>query len=150
MLIIKIASHSLSHPYFSRLTTSQMYQEMKSNDDLIFDIIGVGPTHMRLPYLDSNDAILNAMHSFGFKVISINLDSRDFEHTGSNAVLLNQASYDATMGARTGRDSSFISLQHDFATNSPQWVEAVIVNMRAKGFTLVTVAECIGDSRPYR
>jgi peptidoglycan/xylan/chitin deacetylase (PgdA/CDA1 family) len=146
-----IASHTYDHARLTTLTTAQIYREMSLNDDCIHRIINRRPIYMRAPYLSTNDAVLTALGSWGYKVVGINLDARDFEHSGKpNEIALNHASTDARIDNADPRQSSIISLDHDYVERIVEWTTELIERVRGKGFKIVTAAECLGDSKIYR
>ncbi|KAI8910086.1 hypothetical protein BC831DRAFT_432952 [Entophlyctis helioformis] len=146
----QIASHTLNHADLATLSTQAMWDQMRLNDNLIKSIIGKRPTHMRPPYLSTNDNALVAMGSWGYRVISTNLDSKDYEHLGSDAIQRNTANYNADLQGKSLPQTSLISLQHDHVPSSAQWIGVVVKRFRDLGYRFVTVGECLGDSNPYR
>ncbi|KAJ1344140.1 hypothetical protein BSLG_001280 [Batrachochytrium salamandrivorans] len=142
----QIASHTLTHPDMKTLTADQMWHEMKDNDDLIRAIIGKSPTYMRPPYGNTNDLVLNAMGTWGYKVITWNLDSADWDHDGKpDMIALNEAAYQEDLKGHPLPYTSFISLQHDFVVDEVTWIQIVINKFKALKYKFVTVGECLGD-----
>jgi hypothetical protein len=85
------------------------------------------------------------------KVVSINIDTFDYLHTGlSIKIVLNHQQVDATIAASDAQSMSFISLGHDFTTEIIRWLQEYVAEVKTKGYILVTVAECLGDSQMYR
>ena len=147
----QIGSHTYSHPNLTDLNEEEIFEEMKNNDDAIKRIIGKKPTHMRPPYLSVNDDVLTVLGNLGYKVILMNVDTRDFEHDGdSNEVELIRQEIDEEIDPSNPEEDSFVSLSHDYVSQIVQWTETYVNMIRAKGYRLVTVAECIGDPNPYR
>nr|KAJ3421941.1 chitin deacetylase [Polyrhizophydium stewartii] len=144
----QIGSHTLTHPDLLTLDTAHIWYEVKTNDELIKPIIGKRPVYFRPPFGNVNADIMNALGTWGYKVIWINIDSRDFEHEGqSNFVALNTASYNddiAAIGAVFPK-TSFISLQHDHIAGEPDWINTVAKRFKALGYSFVTVGECLND-----
>ncbi|KAH6598565.1 hypothetical protein BASA50_003603 [Batrachochytrium salamandrivorans] len=139
----QIASHTLTHQDLTTLNFAQMWTEMKSNDDLIRGIIGKSPVYMRPPFGSINDQVLNAMGTWGYKVVTWNADSNDWAHNGDpNMMALNQKSYDADMKGLPLPTTPFITLQHDFVANEVLWDQYVITKFTALGYRFVTVVQC--------
>ncbi|KAL2915341.1 hypothetical protein HK105_205206 [Polyrhizophydium stewartii] len=148
----QIASHTLTHVDLTTVDTARIWQEMTDNDSLIKDSIGKRPTYMRPPFGSYSQPILNALGTWGYKVIGWNADSKDFEHTGkANFMQLNQMSYDSdlkSVGAVIP-GTPLLTLQHDHVPedSTPDgWAAKVIDKYRALGYKFVTVGECLGDS----
>ena len=147
----QIGSHTFSHKDLAKLNTQELWDEMRLNDDAIKAIVGKRPTHMRPPFLSVNDRALNALGSWGYKVIQINLDTKDFEHNNKpNEVALNRQSVSGQLARAAPNTMSFISLDHDFTSKIVDWVDEYVKSVQAKGFRLVTMGECLGDANIYR
>jgi peptidoglycan/xylan/chitin deacetylase (PgdA/CDA1 family) len=147
----QIASHTLSHADLVTLSNQGRWDEMRLNDEAIRRIIGVRPTHMRAPYLSTNAQVEIALGTWGYRIISINLDTKDYEHSGlTNEVQLSEAAvFPSLENSNPGQDS-FIILNHDYTANIVAWVESLYKKSTELGYRFVTTAECIGDGNPYR
>ena len=144
----QVGSHTYSHKNLAGLSQDAMWTELQLNDDVIYSIIGVRPTHVRLPYLSSNGAVNEALGSWGYRIIGVNMDLLDYTHNGvPNEIAENLANFNTGLSLRF---PSYISLNHDFTTQIGPWLERMIDLIRSNGFRIVTVAECVGDSYPYR
>jgi peptidoglycan/xylan/chitin deacetylase (PgdA/CDA1 family) len=147
----QIGTHTFSHKDLATLDIQGIWDEMRLNDDAIKRIIGKRPTHLRPPFLSTSPRMLEAVGSFGYKVVSINLDTKDFEHNNKpNEVALQHQTVDAAVLQSNIARDSFISLNHDFTSKIVQWTEEFVALARGKGYKLVTTAECIGDQNPYQ
>jgi peptidoglycan/xylan/chitin deacetylase (PgdA/CDA1 family) len=147
----QIGTHTFSHKDLATLSTQAMWNEMRLNDLAIRRIIGKRPTHLRPPFLSTNAKVLEAMGTWGYKVVNTNLDTKDYENSGKpNEIALNHQISDPILNNSNPTSASFISLNHDFTTKIVQWTEEFVKQAQAKGYRLVTSAECIGDNEPYR
>ncbi|KAK5673424.1 hypothetical protein QVD99_000871 [Batrachochytrium dendrobatidis] len=141
----QIASHTLTHPDMTKLNAAQMWDEMSQNDVLIRNIIGKSPIYMRPPFGNVNALVLSAMATWGYQVVTWNIDSADWEHNGSpNMIAENDASYAEGMAGHPIPATPFISLQHDFVDNEIGWARHVITRFKKLGYNFVTVGECLG------
>ncbi|KAJ8328378.1 hypothetical protein O5D80_003736 [Batrachochytrium dendrobatidis] len=141
----QIASHTLTHPDLTSLNAAQMWTEMSQNDILIRNIIGKSPVYMRPPYGSINALVLSAMATWGYQVVTWNLDSGDWAHNNdSNMIAENDASYANDMAGHPIPATPFISLQHDFVINEINWALHVITKFKNLGYSFVTVGECLG------
>jgi peptidoglycan/xylan/chitin deacetylase (PgdA/CDA1 family) len=146
-----IGTHTFSHKDLATLSTQDIWDEMRLNDEAIKRIIGQRPTHLRAPFLSTNDKVLEAVGSFGYKVININLDTRDFIHNNKpNEVALQRQEVEGKISRSNSITDSFISLNHDFTSKIVEWTEELVNLAKAKGYRFVTTAECISDRNPYR
>ncbi|KAH6575299.1 hypothetical protein BASA50_003492 [Batrachochytrium salamandrivorans] len=143
----QIGSHTLTHQDMTTLNFAQMWTEMKSNDDLIRGIIGKSPMYMRPPFGSINSQVLTAMGTWGYKVVTWNVDSNDWRHDGkTNMIALNDVSYANDMKGLPLPTTPFITLQHDYVVNEVEWDQHVITKFTALGYRFVTVGECLGDA----
>jgi peptidoglycan/xylan/chitin deacetylase (PgdA/CDA1 family) len=140
MIFTQIGSHSFSHADLALLGDSDLYDQVKQNEDAIYNVIGKRPKHFRLPYLSYNERVLAALGSWGYTVIGVNLDTKDYAHNNQpNEMSLNQDAYLAVMSQNP---RSVISLNHDFTRGCAQWLEMMIDDARSRGFAFVTTEEC--------
>lgn len=144
----QIGSHTYAHSDLATLSIEAIWNEMQSNDDVIFSIIGVRPLHVRLPYLSGNQQVYNALGSWGYQIAGINLDTLDYTHSGVPTELRdNMDNFNTAMNLGL---PSYISLNHDFTAQIGPWLEQMIDAIRARGLRIVTVAECLGSAQLYR
>jgi peptidoglycan/xylan/chitin deacetylase (PgdA/CDA1 family) len=143
----QVGTHTYSHADLSVLNNQQIWDQLRSNDIAIRNIICKRPTHLRPPYLATSTAMLNAVGTYGYKVVGINLDTRYYEHSGlPNEVALNHQSVDGTINGSNSATASFIALDHDFTKKIVQWTDELVKQVQTKGYKLVTTAQCIGDT----
>jgi peptidoglycan/xylan/chitin deacetylase (PgdA/CDA1 family) len=147
----QIGTHTYSHQDLTVLSASQVKAELTKNDDAIKRIIGTRPTHLRPPFLATSPAMVNLVTSLGYKILNINIDTKDYRHNNLwNENALNHQEVDYIVASSNPQQDSFISLQHDFTTKTIQFVDEYVRQVRAKGYRFVTTGECIGDPIPYR
>jgi peptidoglycan/xylan/chitin deacetylase (PgdA/CDA1 family) len=145
----QVASHTYTHPYMSRVTMAQAWDEMSKNDEIIKNIIGERPRYMRFPYLGYNEDNLYAMESWGYVVADINIDTKDFLHSGlPNEIALNIASYNANITSAVGPGR--IMLNHDRTTRILEWIDYVVKDARSRNYVFVDIATCLGKGEAYR
>lgn len=146
----QIATHTFEHPDLTTLSVQAIYDQMRSNDIAIRNIIGVRPIHFRLPFLSTNDVVNAAIGTWGYRTVGVNVDTKDYQFSSlalADAVAGNQQSY---LAALSLNPSSVISLNHDFTTQITAWLPAMIDDIRARGFNLVNIQTCLGDPAAYR
>jgi peptidoglycan/xylan/chitin deacetylase (PgdA/CDA1 family) len=75
----QIASHTWSHPQnFGSLSTNDLTFQMTRLEQALVNIIGVKPTYMRPPYLATGGNVLPTMKTLGYRVITDDVDSGDW------------------------------------------------------------------------
>ena len=143
-----IASHTYDHLDLARLDLNGIYAQMQRNDAVISSVLGKRPIYMRPPYGSVNDPVLEALGSWGYKVIWQNIDSQDVFHLGDpNAIPLDTAAYTAVLSKSSFTKDSFISLQHDTIRETAlEWTQVAINYVKSLNYTFVTVGDCLGEA----
>ncbi|KAJ1655912.1 hypothetical protein IWQ61_004417, partial [Dispira simplex] len=149
----EIAVHSWSHPDLTTLTTDQLREQIRSTMDIIYSVIQVTPTLVRPPYGSTNGEVKEIMDEFGLEEVIWNVDSNDWRYAQqySDSYEAGEVTKQEMLNSLNAMDPSttgVISLQHDIHQASVYTIGEVINAIRAKGFTLSTVQQCIAG--PYR
>lgn len=126
----EIGNHTYHHPDLSKMTLSDVLNEIKMCDDIIESVVGFRPNIMRPPYGLINHEDLN---HFDHRVIRWNLDTVDWQNLGKDEVLT------PLMNSKDGD----IILMHDVFYNTHLAVEPFIQYQLSRGIQLVTVSELI-------
>ena len=138
----EIGNHSYSHPYFTKLTSAQMADELARASTAIRNATGQAPKpYFRPPYGDYNAAVLQAVGNAGYPhTIMWTIDTVDWQGVSSAAIRTKVVS-----GATPGS----IVLMHvgGGATGTPDALPGMIDGLRSAGYRLVTVSELLG-ARP--
>jgi len=141
-----IGSHTFNHQDLTQLSPDQMIQEMQSIEDAIYNVIGKRPAFMRPPYGtgNGNPTFMSTLESFGMNAACTwAVDPMDWDNGGNVAYA--KMVFDQLNG------EGVISLNHlDYNGASPQGIIELstteIELMLAKGYTPVTMEECLGMS----
>ncbi|QMU78579.1 polysaccharide deacetylase family protein [Streptacidiphilus sp. PB12-B1b] len=129
-----IGNHTFTHPVLASLTADQVHDELADTQDAVFKAAGVRPTLMRPPYGSYSAAV----RSFGLPLVVWDVDSMDWSHHDPAMVLRRAAA-----GIRPGS----IILMHDTQPETLAAVPQLIRNLRASGYTLVTVPQLFAGTR---
>lgn len=136
-----VGNHSWDHPQLTKLTPEELRKELKNTSDSIVEAGAPAPVLMRPPYGSSNAAVLKAIGENGMAETRWDVDTEDWKN--KNAAVTTQR---ALAGARPGS----VILMHDIHASSVDAVPGLIDQLRAKGYTLVTVPQLMGDDMtPY-
>ena len=132
---------SRSHPQnFGSMSADQVKQEMTRYEQALANIIGVKPAYMRPPYLATGGNVLSTMRSLGYKVITNDVDSGDWE--GQSVSTSQQRFQNAGAGG-----NGHIPLMHETYQSTVQQLTPWLINWaKSNNLRLVTVAECLGDA----
>lgn len=114
-------------------------------DDTLLQILGVRPVYMRPPYGNTSPEALEWLGAHGYKVVNWNVDTNDWQHPQDFKT--NLKAYRAAIQDPVARGKSFISLQHDAEQGTSQvFSKLAIEYVLSKGFSIMPVGECLGDT----
>ncbi len=124
-----IGNHTYTHPDLSRLSEKEIKNQINRTDKKVEGATGKTPTLMRPPYGSVNGKVEQAV---GKPMILWSIDTRDWE-TRSKEKTIN-----AVMGHVKDGD---IILMHDIYKPTKEAACTLIVQLKRKGYQLVTVRE---------
>jgi peptidoglycan/xylan/chitin deacetylase (PgdA/CDA1 family) len=143
-----IGAHSYTHTSFTTLSKEQIHDEMKKTLNSIRRAIGITTRYFRYPYGDSNKYTDSIIKNLGYKIIYWSHDSMDWNYERDPQTIFEN--YKVHMEALRPDSSSVISLNHDriqaWLMPIPGYsnlLSAVIDYVHKKGFSFVTIDECV-------
>lgn len=138
-----IGNHSWDHPYLTRLSAEQIFQQLSATREVIEQATGICPSLFRPPYGYYNRRTLAAAQALGLSAILWNVDPVDWSCPGSAAIRARVLSQ-LTNGA--------IILLHDGASDGEasrtQTLEAlpqIIEEGQARGFRFVSLPHMLAQ-----
>jgi len=150
----EICSHSWSHPHLMSLSDNDIIAEIVQTARTLESIIGVRPKYFRPPYGEFDERVLGIIEAYGHTPLTWNMDTQDY-----NLILLRQPLSGITKAFSNALttpteldpfpDSGFISLQHDIFMQSIALEPGIVRILQRAGYSLSTVAQCLGDPWPY-
>ncbi|KAF1843208.1 carbohydrate esterase family 4 protein [Cucurbitaria berberidis CBS 394.84] len=137
----QIASHTWSHPQnFGSLSAADLTSQMTRLEQALVNIIGVKPTYMRPPYLATGGNVLSTMKSLGYRVITDDIDTGDWDKKTPQ-----QSQQKFTQAGAGG--NGHIPLMHETYASTVDTLTPWLINWaKNNNLKLVTVAECLGDT----
>ncbi|MGD8148833.1 polysaccharide deacetylase family protein [Ornithinimicrobium sp. Y1694] len=131
----QIANHSWSHPQLSTLTLTEQRTQVASTEAELRSHGIPSPTLLRPPY-GSYDANTRRL---GYPLIIWDVDPSDWDGPPSPATTRARVLADVTPGS--------IVLMHDLHNNTVLAAPGIIADLKAQGYTMVTVSELIPNLR---
>lgn len=128
----EVANHTHDHKYISRLSADAIRSQIGSTNDKITAVCGVSPVLMRPPGGYINAESQAVVGSMGMSAIMWSIDTRDWQHRNAQKTIntvLSQV-----------KDGDII-LMHDIYDATADAAVALIPELTARGFQLVTVSE---------
>ncbi|KAK4244937.1 carbohydrate esterase [Corynascus novoguineensis] len=136
----QIASHTWTHGHMGSFGEAQIRQEMTKVEDALVNLIGKKPAYMRPPYLETGGAVLPTLGSMGYKVITDDVDSGDWNNQSPQQ---SQAAFQRAGASGNGH----IPLMHETYAGTVRTLTPWLINWAAQNnLKLVTIAECLGDA----
>ncbi|MBQ9768006.1 MAG: polysaccharide deacetylase family protein [Lachnospiraceae bacterium] len=131
-----LANHSENHKQMSQLTAEQCRTEIRKVHDRIKELTGVEMTLFRPPYGDYNNTLVEVTNELGYHCVQWDVDSLDWKDYGADSIINTVVNH-----KHLGNGS--IILMHNGAKYTPEALEAVILGLKEKGYTIVPISELI-------
>ena len=129
----EIASHSYSHPMFTRIPNERISSELRRTGEAVREITGSGiAAYFRPPYGDTDARVQQVVASLGYATVMWDRDTLDWHP----ATIQPQIRDRATAGARGGN----IVLMHTLGRYTPDALVEIVNNLRAGGYELTTMS----------
>jgi len=141
-----IGSHTYSHNNLTQMSSQQIIQDMQKLEDAVYNAIGKRPAFMRPPYGtgNGNQNVMSTLQNFGMTAACTwYVDPMDWDNGGNIA-------YAKQVFSKLNGEG-VISLNHlQYNGATAQGIIELSTNeielMLAKGYTPVTMEECLGMS----
>lgn len=130
----EIGSHSWRHSNLTKLSAAALEEDIQATSDMIFETAGVRPLLLRPPYGSYNSRVQQAAADQGVPLILWSVDTLDWSTRDA------ESTYQSVM--ENVRDGSIV-LCHDLYGETAAAMQAVIPDLIAQGYQLVTVSELI-------
>jgi peptidoglycan/xylan/chitin deacetylase (PgdA/CDA1 family) len=140
----QIGSHTWAHEDLTTLNWDQIHDQMWRTELAVIRITGAYPAFMRPPYGAYNSLVLQASYIRGQSLVLWDTDTGDSE----GASVASQKS--VIDGIVKRHPSKALVLQHEtYQPTVDQVLPYALTKLKAAGYQLVTVAECLGKA-PYQ
>ncbi|KAK4053622.1 hypothetical protein OIO90_003861 [Microbotryomycetes sp. JL221] len=140
----QIGSHTWSHADITKISAQQLNQELTLVEEALRKILGIKPRWFRPPYGSYNAATVKILQSRGYGIVNWDIDTGD-SLGQSTSYSIKQ--YDNILNTYP---TGHVALNHETYTGTANTViPNVVPKLQAKGWKLVTVAECLGHT-PYQ
>ncbi|MDR1688674.1 MAG: polysaccharide deacetylase family protein [Clostridiales bacterium] len=134
----EIIGHSWSHTNLTKLSRSQIKDEIVDTNSLIESVTGSCPNFYRPPFGDVNDNVRKVSEELGAVILYWSVDTRDWQSKDAQKVseiILSEV-----------KDGSVI-LCHDLYASTYEAMRTVIPELIERGYQFVTVSELINFNR---
>jgi peptidoglycan/xylan/chitin deacetylase (PgdA/CDA1 family) len=132
----ELANHSDNHPDFRELTDEEIAQELAALERMVVDITGISTKpYFRPPYGARDDRVWRLVRQNGYVTIYWTYHVGDCDEDRTAEKVYNYAIEGACNGA--------IALMHVGAQETADALPAIIDELRARGYRLVTLSELL-------
>ncbi len=141
----EIGSHGNRHIDLNTLSSSEIEQEIKTAETVLETISNQKINLIRTPNGAYDNKVIDTANKLGYKVIQWSIDSLDWKRPGPNAVINNVLN---GLKPGSGAKPGDIILFHasDSAPDTVQALPTIIKNLKAKGYSLVTIGELLNQA----
>ena len=130
-----VGNHTEDHPDLSKLDAAAVRAEIEQVNDIVEGATGQRPVLLRPPYGATNDTVAGVAAELGMAQILWNVDPEDWRDQDSAIV-------QERVLAATGPGD--IVLSHDIYETTRDAYPAIVDQLQAEGYVLVTVPELLG------
>lgn len=134
----EIGNHSDKHPDFTKLSSSEMINEVAAADAKLMTLTGVKPVFFRFPEGTYNDTSVDVIEKTGHKCIQWDVDSIDWRNDGENI------EYNRVI-SKTKQGS--IILFHNSGMYTAKTLPRVIQKLKAQGYKFVKLSDLIYNEK---
>lgn len=133
-----IGNHSWSHPNFDNLSIEEAVKEIENTQSALENTIGYRPSLFRPPYGALDNDKLNQINQLNMAVVNWTVDTLDWSGISSEEIM---------KLVREQIHPGGIVLMHDSKRNNTiDALEKLIPELKAEGYSFVTVPELLGLS----
>ena len=130
----EIGTHSRTHPYMSKLTETQIRDELTTSIQAIENLTGKKVTLFRPPYGDYNNLLIDTCKDMGIYPIQWDVDSLDWKNLSATEIALRVVN-----GAKNGS----IILCHNTGLHTADALPMIFSTLKNRGFEFVPISELI-------
>ena len=131
----EIGNHSLTHPHMSKLSASQIQDELKALDNMLEPLTGARTKLFRAPFGEYNDNVIKTVRSAGYEVIQWNIDTVDWKECRSAQTILDTVIPRLKPGC--------VILCHNNASKIDKYLSVLIETALSQGYEFVTVSDLL-------
>jgi len=130
----EVMSHSDDHAHFTKLSASQIKDNLTAANEKISAVTGKTPNLFRAPYGEYDDNVIKTVRNLGMQVIQWDVDSLDWKEISASEITKRVTS-------KVGPGS--IILFHNAALHTPEALPGIIEWLIKNGYSMVPVSELL-------
>ena len=130
----ELGTHSRSHPYMSKLSKTQIQDELTTSALAIEKATGKKPDLFRAPYGDYNNTLIQTATELNLYTIQWDVDSLDWKNLSATEIALRVVN---------GVKSGSIILCHNNGLHTAKALPLIFSTLKNRGFSFVPIGELI-------
>lgn len=130
----ELGTHSKTHPYMSKLSETEMREELSSSCQAIERTTGVKPTLFRPPYGDYNNLLIETCAKLNLYPIQWDVDSLDWKNLSATELSLRVIN-----GVKEGS----IILCHNNGLHTAEALPMIFSTLQNRGYEFVPIGQLI-------
>ena len=130
----ELGTHSRTHSHMSKLSESEIRDELKTSSEAIEKATGQKTNLFRAPYGDYDNLLIDTAKSMGLYTIQWDVDSLDWKNLSATEIALRVIN-----GARNGS----IILCHNNGLHTAEALPMIFSTLKNRGFSFVPIGELI-------
>lgn len=131
---MELGNHSDNHAHFTKLSSSELTENVVSCNNKIQSITGTTPTLFRCPYGEYDDHVVSAINGMGMHVIQWDVDSLDWKDLSAEEIY-NRVTKNVAPGS--------ICLFHNAALHTPEALPSIIEFLIGEGYEIIPISQLI-------
>ncbi|KAJ3122146.1 Carbohydrate esterase 4 protein [Nowakowskiella sp. JEL0407] len=140
----QIASHTATHTDLTTLNQTEMIAELQRAEN------SFNTAMIRPPYGSYNDLVLSTLDQLGYNTAVLwNLDTNDWQHPDDLSLSIDAAKHLLEVTCPNPGSAAVIELGHSTLPQSLDFLDFIVPYVQSRGYTFVTVAECL-SMEPYK
>ncbi len=137
----ELANHSYNHPHLTELNAEQLREQVVRTQDILYDLTGKRGQLFRFPYGESTPAAISEINALGLRAIQWDNAPGDPDPDMTAQAEIAQVLSHAQNG------SIIIMHMNGQGHHTTEALPQIIAQLRARGFTLVTVSQMLADGQ---
>lgn len=133
----ELGTHSRTHSYMSKLSKTEILDELTTSSAAIERVTGVKPVLFRPPYGDYNNLLVDTVQGMGLYTIQWDVDSLDWKNLSATEIALRVIN---------GTKNGSIILCHNNGLHTAEALPIIFSTLKNRGFTFVPIGELIYKS----
>lgn len=131
----EIGNHTFSHPNLTKLTHSQVREEIKKTQDAVLEAVGILPRFFRPPYGAANLTTMSVLSNQNLAAVFWSIDPQDWKGGAETQIVASVAE---------GLQNGAIILLHEKSPNTLKSLPGVVKAVRELGLEFETISSMFG------